>query len=182
MRASRAYKDRPIIFICHSLGGLVVKSALRHANERRTLYGNIANSTKAILFFGTPHQGSDIAAYLTGFQKAILLDKTEFVGDIARWSAPLEELTATFSEIAPNYDITTFFEQRAIEGVIVVPEGSARMGQANERIRGLNENHVSLCRFSGADSNWRIVSGRLQAIADSINKDRSEGRSDYMPV
>jgi hypothetical protein len=43
------------------------------------------------------------------------------------------------------------------------------MGQANEQIRGLNVDHVSLCRFTSADNNWRIVSRRLEAIASSIS-------------
>ncbi|OKL63855.1 hypothetical protein UA08_01111 [Talaromyces atroroseus] len=170
-RFSIADKNRPIIFIGHSLGGLVVKSALRHANERRSLYGTISSSTRAILFFGTPHQGCDVAAYLSGLGKAILLKNTEVVDELARWSAPLVELTTAFSEIAPRYNITTFFEQRPTNGVIIVPEASARMGQGNERVRGLDADHLSLCRFTGADGTWNMVANRLEAVADNIRND-----------
>ena len=68
---------RPIIFIVHSLGGLVVKSvrgsnsplhimtrekALIHSNSaplagRRERDKSIASSTYGVMFFGTPHQG-----------------------------------------------------------------------------------------------------------------------------
>ena len=71
---------RPLIFIAHSLGGIVVKQvnpyytitlqdsvdlylqALLQARlEPR--YETIRNATLGIIFFGTPHRGSDKAVY-----------------------------------------------------------------------------------------------------------------------
>jgi hypothetical protein len=56
---------RPIIFVAHSLGGIVLKSALiwSDAARRGALGGqrSIGLSTYGILFMGTPHQGSDAA-------------------------------------------------------------------------------------------------------------------------
>ncbi|KAL7067366.1 hypothetical protein ACR3K2_21410 [Cryptosporidium serpentis] len=46
-------KNRKIIFICHSMGGLLLK--LMFLN-----HPNIIKSTYAIFFFGTPHFGSDV--------------------------------------------------------------------------------------------------------------------------
>lgn len=56
-------QTRPIIFICHSLGGLVVKQSLITAatyksyNRHPTL-GEIFSRTCGVVFFGTPHRGS----------------------------------------------------------------------------------------------------------------------------
>ncbi|MCJ1377301.1 hypothetical protein MMC17_000395 [Xylographa soralifera] len=53
---------RRIIFIVHSLGGIVLKEALRRsrgAMDQDSDLQDIYDSTFAIIFFGTPHRGSD---------------------------------------------------------------------------------------------------------------------------
>lgn len=47
---------RPIIFLCQSLGGLLIKQALRTAGDY-PLYVAIKTATQGIVFFGTPHRG-----------------------------------------------------------------------------------------------------------------------------
>jgi hypothetical protein len=53
---------RPLLLIAHSLGGLVVKEALRKSRDCESvkphLY-NVARSIVGVLFFGTPHRGAD---------------------------------------------------------------------------------------------------------------------------
>lgn len=59
-RASKA-TEHPIIFVAHSLGGLVVKRALIHSSEisgtKTEHLRSIFVSTYGILFLGTPHKG-----------------------------------------------------------------------------------------------------------------------------
>lgn len=53
---------RPIIFIAHSLGGIVVKEALRRSRaceSSKPHIHNIFSATSSIVFFGTPHGGAD---------------------------------------------------------------------------------------------------------------------------
>lgn len=100
----------------------MIKSALRHAHALDFLYGDILRATQALVFFGTPHQGADIAvwgAYLGGVGRAIGLRNTQVVDELERWSDPLVELTVTFAELAPRYEITTFFETKKTHGVMV---------------------------------------------------------------
>lgn len=49
--------NRPLIFISHSLGGLVAKCALVHANNDH-IFKDILLSTAGMAFFGTPHQAA----------------------------------------------------------------------------------------------------------------------------
>lgn len=52
--------SRPILFVCHSLGGIVVKDMLRQACHCQDQDLQRAfNSTVGIIFFGTPHLGAD---------------------------------------------------------------------------------------------------------------------------
>lgn len=53
---------RPIIFIAHSLWGLVVKDALLSSRSSPEQHlRQILDCTRAILFLGTPHYGADLA-------------------------------------------------------------------------------------------------------------------------
>ena len=66
----RLTEDRPIFFVCHSLGGLLVKELLRHALTTTTKYKKLATNVKLVVFFATPHNGSavaDLAMYLGFF-------------------------------------------------------------------------------------------------------------------
>lgn len=111
--------------------------------------------------------------------------------ELQRWSDPLVDLATTFSDIAPKFQITTFFEKQLTHGVMVsvldkhltglgadneliirnqvVHQGSAHMNQQNERIRGLEADHISICKLEERDSNWQIVSSRFEAIAEEIS-------------
>ncbi|KAF8536358.1 hypothetical protein BDD12DRAFT_290351 [Trichophaea hybrida] len=49
-------KDRPVIFLGHSLGGILILQTLVESN-RNPHHKSILDSTRGIFFFGTPHQG-----------------------------------------------------------------------------------------------------------------------------
>lgn len=55
--------NKPIIFIVHSLGGLLVKQMLCSCDTAKE-YQNIAENTVGIIFFATPHSGSDLSNFL----------------------------------------------------------------------------------------------------------------------
>lgn len=53
--------SKPIVWVCHSFGGLVVKEILSAAD--RTEYKEMQDQTKGVVFFATPHRGSPVALY-----------------------------------------------------------------------------------------------------------------------
>ncbi|CAL8584147.1 hypothetical protein XPA_009752 [Xanthoria parietina] len=58
----RSQPSRPLIFIAHSLGGIVVKELLRQSYGHQAHHSHlhrIYKATAAVLFFGTPHGGAD---------------------------------------------------------------------------------------------------------------------------
>ena len=63
---------RDIVFVAHSLGGLLVKEVLRRSEcaEDRELQ-DIISSTKGIVFLGTPHRGSADFAKLGDMMRKI---------------------------------------------------------------------------------------------------------------
>lgn len=51
-------KGRNLIFVAHSLGGVVVKEVLRRSNDStEPVFKDIVQSTFGVLFLGTPHCG-----------------------------------------------------------------------------------------------------------------------------
>lgn len=63
-----SFLTRPIIFVSHSLGGLVVKAALLKSDgyknhNRHASQANVYASTSGVAFFGTPHRGSSKQGY-----------------------------------------------------------------------------------------------------------------------
>ena len=65
--------SKPILFICHSLGGIVLKKALILAHEHNSTleYIDMSESTKAIAFLGVPHKESHSAKW-AGFAANML--------------------------------------------------------------------------------------------------------------
>lgn len=57
----------PIIWVVHSLGGILLKRALEYSDSARSAsnenYRSIYVSTRAIVFLGTPHEGSNLAPW-----------------------------------------------------------------------------------------------------------------------
>ena len=77
--------QRPIIWVCHSMGGLKVKQMLVHisenenkldykkmskSDEKKFIASSIVKNTKSIIFLSTPHLGSSIAKTMTNFSFA----------------------------------------------------------------------------------------------------------------
>ena len=109
------------------------------------------------------------ATLLTKLTTALRIRSSNAITQLKTWSLPLVDLTTRFSQLAPDFAITTFFETVDTYGVRVVPEGSARLGQRNERTIGLIGNHLQICRFEDEmDPNYRRVIQRFKAEAEDV--------------
>ncbi|KAI1171350.1 hypothetical protein F4777DRAFT_565724 [Nemania sp. FL0916] len=72
----REAKRRPIIFVVHSLGGLVVQDALVICNNPiDEADGNIVECTRGVVFLGTPHRGAGLAEFAASVVNVISLVK-----------------------------------------------------------------------------------------------------------
>ncbi|KAI1827201.1 hypothetical protein F4861DRAFT_494406 [Xylaria intraflava] len=154
--------ERPIIFVCHSLGGLVCKNALIIARQRSEPYLlNILCSTRGIAFLGTPHQGSDLAPWaekISRYLSVIKQANSNIVAVLKRDSEILASIQDSFhtmllarsEDMLPPIDITCFYEELPLAVVgLVVPQHSAII-PGYMRI-GIRSNHMDMCRFSTKD-------------------------------
>lgn len=105
--------SRPIVFVAHSLGGLVVKRALVSA-KLNSAYEGIANATRGIAFFATPHQGGNgasIGDIAIKIANCIQLNAGgNLMETLKKNSRTSDELAEDFKRRLDDFQILTFFE------------------------------------------------------------------------
>jgi pimeloyl-ACP methyl ester carboxylesterase len=166
--------DRPIIFIAHSLGGLLLKEALRQSWESCLDLNSVAESTIATIFMGTPHRGSDLASrglVLEQLAKIIRFDTSDvLLRDLKFDSTMLDILVEGFARVfdAGRFHVFTFRESRNmripfISNRKVVSNASSRVGYAEEIVDFINADHRDMCRFAGRfDQGYQKVKGAIK--------------------
>lgn len=147
-RTKPAVKDRPILFVAHSLGGLVVKKALSDAENYSDASKHlkaVATSTKGVIFLGTPHAGSELAT-LPGTASRCLRGvnvNQDLLRTLTKNSETLGETTIAFGQLLErrkerkrHLNIQPFLEELPIPSIgLVVPAASASMaGYLSETI------------------------------------------------
>ncbi|EAW20855.1 tetratricopeptide repeat domain protein [Aspergillus fischeri NRRL 181] len=111
-------RTRPIIFVCHGLGGVIVKKALAHsASSTSPLVAHLNEifiSTFAILFFGTPHININLANWLVLESSGVGDGRAQRPG-YSQSSPPkklqsLESITDQFAPLMKKFYTTFFWE------------------------------------------------------------------------
>ncbi|KAH6988073.1 hypothetical protein BKA56DRAFT_714262, partial [Ilyonectria sp. MPI-CAGE-AT-0026] len=176
---------RPIIFLGHSLGGLIIKSALCHAhNILQASENDFLKSVYAILFFGVPHQGmrSDaLDEIVQGQPNRALIQEVVVEKEDRLASSYLGHLERDFARTCrAKYEIVSFYElyrssspQRIGSGPVVmegakyltVNEASATLGSSECNKVALETDHTGLVKFtSRSDVNYTTVKARLRKL------------------
>jgi hypothetical protein len=107
---------RPLIFIGHSLGGLIVKSALIFSNEaQEPSLKSIGISTCGVIFFGTPHQGSANSTWGEVLKCVIALSVTneKLISSLEEESKELEFLLQRYKALEGQFITHYFYEGKA---------------------------------------------------------------------
>jgi WD40 repeat protein len=167
----RGFGDRPIMFITHSLGGLVVKQSLRirfesrHADERA-----VAGKTRAVAFIATPHIGSWVAEAAKVLGVASIAAR-----DLSNDNRYLEKLKAWYCGRAPAEGILTrsFSETQKLHGVIVVSDQSANPEVVDGKHTPVDADHLTICKPASKDDPVYIgISAMLESVVPKTGKPR----------
>ncbi|GAP91029.2 putative cytochrome P450 [Rosellinia necatrix] len=170
--------EKPIIFLCHSLGGLVVKRALSYAHSRSSdklaHLHTIFTCTYGMLFFGTPHHGSSKASLLLMLQRLTSLAVPGRFGRVEKGlvkaleeeSETLQNITDYFTPLMKDFHIHFFWEQERTDlkytkDYIVGKESAAPAFDDTER-SGIHADHSGMVKFEdSASSGFRLVAATL---------------------
>jgi hypothetical protein len=143
---------KPLVFVCHSLGGLVIKQLLRIAADALgTPEGRILDQTQGVVFLGTPNTGSDLANWAGRFWA--VFHPSAATDDLKSDSPWLRDLNIWYRERAPAEDIATlaFVETRATAGVIVVDQASGDPNIPGARPILVDSDHIAIAKPKGRD-------------------------------
>ncbi len=136
---------QPLVFIAHSLGGLVVKQAMELGNT----YGKaFAKHTKGIIFLATPHAGSDLANV---FLKLGFIGRvTQSINDLTAHNPELDRIGNWYREQAPLLGIVTkvYYETQPLSTGIVVDKTSSNPGIQGTLPTAVLADHLSIARPS----------------------------------
>ena len=143
--------ERPLLFITHSMGGLLVKQLLRTANEYpdRKKWTAIWKNTRGVCFIATPHVGADPAAWAAYFRT--LLGTNISTQELEPHGPLLRELNEFYRNFVNrrgvNIKTLSFFEKKPLVGnTLVVREGDADPGVPEAGLYPEDENHLSICK------------------------------------
>ena len=137
---------RPIVFVSHSLGGILTKLLLRKASEALDEdWKRISEATKLVVFLSTPHTGSALASVLnavpfTSTQIRLLSNETGF----------LHELNEHYRNLATEReDLSTavYYEKHLTKKLAVVVERSAAdPGVVRTTPVAVDKDHINICK------------------------------------
>ena len=176
--------DVPIIFVVHSLGGLVLKRALiASANTLEDHKKKILESTFAIAFLGTPHHGAVKAQWVALANSLIALFKNvnkNIVTALTPNSEVLAEIESDYStlirkrsqEQKEEIKLVCFYEEVEVRGIgFIVPMHSAIVG-GYESV-GIPRDHMGMTRFKDVqDYGYRKVSTEIWRWTQKIESSK----------
>lgn len=161
--------ERPIIFVCHGFGGILVKRALVLSNtskaksveHRRAIFV----STCAIIFLGTPHAGMSKEAIMMP-RKGNGAGLSQFILNLLPQSEMLQDITDQFAPLMNRFSIYYFWEQLethagTFKAFVVEADSAAPAMDVVERC-GIMSTHSGLAKFKDSkDHGYQVVLGAL---------------------
>lgn len=155
--------SRPLIFVAHSLGGLVCKKALQLShNTADAHHRDIFESFKGVVFMGTPHKGAWIASWAKipasafGFVKST---QTSLLGALQSSNQLLESIQIDFlnlvrrkREEGPGPEISCFFEEYPIIGIGMIVSKDSAVLEGYEQ-GSIATNHRNMVKFATEEDN-----------------------------
>jgi pimeloyl-ACP methyl ester carboxylesterase len=171
---------RPLIFVAHSLGGLVVKKIIEMCHKSPSgEFGFIDDYVRGIVFLATPHDGSYFAtlAYLA----RLFYRSSVTVEDLRKNNAGIDALGSWFSDYAhqrqPEPDRKVYVNAHRetakikilkVFELFVVEPGSAKPGVAHAKLfDAVGKDHftISKCRSRDEEEVYRETKRMILTLA-----------------
>ncbi|KAK7988456.1 hypothetical protein PG989_008771 [Apiospora arundinis] len=173
----------PIIWVCHSLGGILVKRALLYSNDLRASqhedYRQIFVSTFGIIFLGTPHVGSDMGSWAVMLQgmsdavvpKAFWHSESVLLKTLKRDNETLQNINSHFLDIYQRFKILMAHENHKTDlkgtKMLVVDAQSASPQLPGVTYFAIEATHSGMCKFDSRNApGYRTVAITIKEWAE----------------
>ncbi|KAK4237441.1 vegetative incompatibility protein HET-E-1 [Achaetomium macrosporum] len=168
-------KQPRLIFVAHSMGGLIVKKAYI-LGSREPEFKPVVDRVCSIFFLATPHQGAAIAQTLSRLTAVVGL--RPFVEDLFPQSPLIQSISEDFPRVCGNIQLFSFYETRpmsvGVNKMLIVEKSSAVMNLANERRTFLDADHRNVAMYSTpGDPSYVSVRNALATVI-SFQRDSSQ--------
>ncbi|KAI9764473.1 MAG: hypothetical protein M1840_008399 [Geoglossum simile] len=172
VRLERDIEDeKPIVFVAHSLGGIIVKDAIHRSKRCR-------ERTKLIIFLGTPHRGSMYAGWgqiAANLARVALQDANKKILETLEVNSEvLDNIHENFKNLVfkGGMKIHSFQEAKGIAGIKgldgkVVDDFSSKLDLPREleTVESIDANHMQMARYCSKDEHgYRAISGVLKSF------------------
>ncbi|KAK4443298.1 protein SERAC1 [Podospora aff. communis PSN243] len=162
-RAREEEIDRPLVFICHSFGGMVLKQTMIVASEDPQ-FSSILQSTIGVLFFGcihnhTPATFEKSCLRCAALEMCIPLHKPEVSPDFRdrkKWKV-LRDTMDKFKQLNIDFPIWSYYEGRKTkhrkhrffpaESSVICAEPLVRHNMRNEQFFQVDMDHIEISKF-----------------------------------
>ncbi|KAK4463302.1 hypothetical protein QBC42DRAFT_285599 [Cladorrhinum samala] len=178
-RKSRGTERNPLIWVAHSLGGILVKRALLYSNDVRAHhqedFRSVFVSTYGIVFLGTPHNGSDIAIWGRVLQlmsdiaipRRIFETQPTLLKALKKDNETLQAINSHFLDVYQRFRIHMVHENHRTDvrgtKILVVDAASAGPQLPGVTYYGIEASHSGMCKFEGENApGWVNVSTAIR--------------------
>ncbi|KAE8447983.1 hypothetical protein EG329_009906 [Mollisiaceae sp. DMI_Dod_QoI] len=168
-RTSEEVEEHPIIFVAHSLGGILVKRALELSHDLQGISDDdlrsIYVSAYGVIFLGTPHNGSDAAKFGIILQsmvdalipRKILSSHSQLVKTLQTNNETLQNINLKFLDIYPNHLRVCMVHETHLTDLkgtkmLIVDQASASPQLPNVQYFGIEATHSGMCKFDSKNS------------------------------
>jgi ankyrin repeat protein/pimeloyl-ACP methyl ester carboxylesterase len=185
----------PVIWVAHSLGGLLVKSALINSKSKPgTGRVPLLGRTRGVLFLGTPHSGSTLVTRSAVFTR-ILSTLSEpkqpsqvgpFPGE-KNLESTVTLMTTRFAVLMDQerLPIVSFYETQPMlteSGPFIIVESVTNLNHPRESVESLEGNHLTMCKFETVEEKgYQTILGCIRDMRDgNFTPKRSQFFEDRM--
>ncbi|KAH6889711.1 Alpha/Beta hydrolase protein [Thelonectria olida] len=181
-RFERHEENRPIIFVAHSLGGLICAQAIVHGELSKPgdCVMNISDRVKGIVFLGTPFGGSALAGRGELARRVVSVvkktDKTT-MRVLSAGSADRQALHDLFPRVVQKrmqtprgLELAFFCETIPTRGSLVVESDSASIYGLGRPVE-IQADHAGMCKFDSRDDvGYQLVRQKILHMIDHARR------------
>ncbi|KAI1385261.1 uncharacterized protein F4822DRAFT_432109 [Hypoxylon trugodes] len=163
----KGHIDRPLIFVGHSLGGVVIKSALIFSSQaKQSELSALSVSATGIIFLGTPHTETisclDRSMWPSMLAAIIQLNKmenTSLIRHLDAQSFTLQARLEPFKALSDNISIVSYYEGLPSSlGDVIVPIRHPY----GDKVDVISADHRNMCKFpNSSHPDYRKVSSEI---------------------